>query len=432
MKYKALFTALLLPSLGQYALAATNSIAVPTPQQQVQINNLQNQINQLQATAENSPSNNKFFNKMGNIIMLDTANPFGLMPDINFSLAVIQGKQKQLTKPVVVGGYIEADAQAWGGSLNIPSSNYQSGSNLYITNAKLYAMGNVNNWVTTFFSLQPSTNNASGTTFDQAFMVIGNLNSNPLFLTIGETYLPFGSFAGNGPWSNSITTNDFRISQTDQINLGYYQNGLTLNLAVANGANNTNNNSTYSQNLEDFVYNANYIKSYSNSFNYSVGASYLSDIRGQSPNIGGAYNSTLTGGKNAAYDLNGSIGYKQVTLNAEFASTTKSANFNGVSTGRLSSWMTTLSYAPVLYNQITTFSVGYSTSKNANNVPYTVSGMYNNLPATGTNQGFKQQWIAFVQRPIINNVYLGPEYDYAKTYNNQNTWTATLDLSAYF
>lgn len=250
---------------------------------------------------------------------------------------------------------------------------------------------------------------------------------------IGRGYLPFGSFAGNGPWSNSITTNDFRIAQTDQVNLGYYQNGLSLNLAVANSPSDTTNNSTFTQNLENFVYNLNYTKSYSNSFNYSVGASYLSDIRGLYPNVGGAYNSLLSGGKNGAYDLNGTIGFHQVSLNAEYVSTTKSAiNPNGSDTGKLSSWMTTLNYAPVLAGQVTVFSLGYSESYNMQNVPYYVSGMFKSAPLTGAGQGFKSQWIAYVQRPIVKNVYLGPEFDYAKTYDNLHTWTGTVDLSAYF
>lgn len=438
MKRLKLLSTVVLTGLS---LAAFADNTQATAQQQAQINSLSAQINQLQAQQQPSSTSTTVASVLGNNVMLDSADPFGMMSDTNFNLQVLQAKQSSgFTKPIVIGAYLEADPQIWGGTLNTTGSQgvgYKQGASIYLTSAKLYAMGNIGDWVSTFLSFQPATSNAASTTFDQAFITFGNLNKNPLFLTAGKSYLPFGTFAGNGPWSNSLTTNDFRTQQTNQINLGFYQNGLTLNFAVANdGTDTRNNGSSYGSNMGVFVYNVFYNKSYANSFNYSVGASYLTDIRGLNNNVGGAYNAAngLSGGKNGAYDLNGSIGYKQVTLNAEYASTTDSAtNANGTSTGVMSSWMTTLSYSPVLAGQVTVFSLGYSQSSNMANVPYYVSGSYNSLPTTGLGQGFKQQWIAFVQRPVLfKNMYIGPEFDYAKTYNNQYTWTGTVDISAYF
>lgn len=431
MHHKKLLTTLMLSGLAVHAFADTGTGTMPTPDQRAQLDSLTQQVNQLQAQMQN---NNSSSNKVGNIAMLDTANPFGTFSGTQFALQTLQAKQNNgFTKPLVLGGQFEGDLQSWNGSLNIPSSNYQKGTNFYLTTAKLFAMGNLNDWTSAFTSLSAATTPSSQTTFDQVFLTFGNLNKNPLYLMIGESYLPFGTFSGNGPWSNSITTNDFRVSSTNQINLGYFQNGLALNIAVANPAYNANNNSTYGQNVENFIYNVYYSKSFNNSFNYGLGASYMSDVRGLSSAIGNAYNSGLSGGKNGAYDANASVGFKQVTFNAEYASTTSAANnANGTSTGVMSSWMTTLSYAPVLYGQPTVFSVGYSQSKNTANVPYTVSGKANNAPSTGIGQGFKKQWIAYVQRPLVNNVYLSPEFDYATTYNNQRSWTGTIDLSAYF
>ncbi len=422
-------------SLGAFA---DNTQA--TAQQQAEINSLSAQINQLQAQQQPAPTTSTSVtvaSVLGNNVMLDSADPFGMMSDTNFNLQVLQAKQSSgFTKPIVLGAYLEADPQMWGGTLKTTGTQgagYQQGSGVYLTSAKLYAMGNLNDWVSTFFSLQPQTTIYS-TTFDQAFITFGNLNKNPLFLTVGRTYLPFGTFAGNGPWSNSLTTNDFRTSMSNQLNLGFYQNGLTLNFAVANSGANSNG-VAYNNNITEFVYNVYYAKSYANSFNYSAGASYLSDIRGLVNNIGNAYaTNAISGGRNGAYDLNGSLGYKQVTLNAEYATTTSSAtNPNGTSTGDMSSWMTTLSYSPVLAGKVTVFSVGYSQSSNMANVPSNVSGSFNSYPYTGPGQGFKQQWIAFVQRPMfMKNLYISPEFDYAKTYNNQYTWTGTVDISAYF
>lgn len=416
----------------------SSSSTTVTAKQKKELNKLQAQLVQLQGevnTIANSPKLAMMAQQTDRRVMSDTTNPFGMMPDTTFSSVLLQAKES-LNAPLVMGGYLEADAQAWGGSLSFPTSSttYHNGNSIYLTTAKLYTLGNVNDWTSVFLSLQGNTNNIVSTTFDQAFLTFGDLKKYPLYIMVGKGYLPFGSFAGNGIWSNSITTNDFRMSQANQVNLGFYQNGLTLNIAATNDGG-SGQVTTIPGNLAVFVYNANYASSFAKNFSYSIGASYMNDIRGTEAGVGEAYNTTggtLTGGSNGAYDFNGSLGYKTVSFNAEYASTAKSATYNGASTGKISSWMTTLNYAPMLYGETTTFSLGYSASNNAADVPYGVSAMVNNSPATPAGQGFKNEWIAFAQRPIYNNIYIGPEFDYAKTYAGNNTWTGTFDLSAFF
>lgn len=408
-----------------------------TAQQKKELLKLKGEITSLKGqvdTIVNSPTLSMMAQQTDRRIMSDAINPLGMMPDTTFSSVLLQARQ-QLNAPVVVGGYLEADAQTWGGN-SIPTSagTYHDGNSIYLTTAKLYTLANINSWTSVFLSLQGNTNSATPMTFDQAFVTVGNLQKYPLYLMVGKGYLPFGSFAGNGVWSNSITTNDFRMSQANQINLGFYQNGLTLNIAGTNGGG-ANGVTTADGDLSVMVYNANYAANINKNWNYSVGASYINDLRGTESAVGDAYetsSTSLTGGENGAYDFNGALGYKAVSLNAEYASTTKSATYNGASTGKISSWMTTVNYAPTLWGQETTFSLGYSKSYNASDVPSFVSAMFNNMPTSNPGQGFKSQWIAFAQRPVYTNVYLGPEVDYAKTYAGLHTWTGTLDLSAYF
>ena len=425
MKFK-IISGLVITNLTLASSAFADTAA--TPAQQAQLSSLQNQITQLENGLNDSSS---FTN---NILMSDSSNPFGAMPDTSFPLALLQSKTT-FNKPLVMGGQLEADLQSWGDN-TIPGSNpitdntlnYSNGTSIYLTTAKLFTMANLGDWATTYYSVSAATT-VFPTTFDQAFLVLGDLAKNPLYLMIGKGYLPFGSFAGNGPWSNSITTNDFRISQTYQVNLGFFQNGLSLNIADANSG------TTYGSEFNDFVYNINYANNYNN-INYSLGSSYITDIRGMNGNAGTAYGELplgVSGGPNGAYDFNGSLGYKEVTLMAEYIATDTSAvNPNGSSTGILRSWMTTLDYSPVVLGKPTTFSIGYSGSQNMQNIPYNFSGMYNQYPLTGPNQGFQSSWIAFVSRPIYTNVILSPEFDYAKTYAGLYTWTSTLDLTAYF
>ena len=73
---------------------------------QNQINTLQNQINNLQNNQVALPS----------IVMSDFSNPFSAMSDTIFPLSIMQSKS-DFKAPLILGGELEIDLQAWGGQL---------------------------------------------------------------------------------------------------------------------------------------------------------------------------------------------------------------------------------------------------------------------------------------------------------------------------
>lgn len=399
---------------------------------QAQISSLQTQINQLGTQSA-----------MSNVMMLDTANPFGVMPSTTMPLAIMQSKSSFNT-PLIMGGTLEADAQLWGGSFsnnnNVGGLTYHTGSDVAISSANLYTMVNMDQWVTGYLSLQGDVGGFTNSqmTFDKAFLTVGNLQKNPIYFMLGKAYLPFGAFNGNGPFSNNLDTNTFRIQQTNQASLNYFTNGIYTSIT---GFSNPN-----SSDVKDYVYDISYTKL--GNFNYTVGASYLYDIRDTNSGLGASYplngqsggassTNTLTGGRNGAFDINGAVGYGLYTLFGEFDITqTNSTNLNGSSTGKMSAWDIAFDYAPVLWNIPTTFQISYSATNNMNNVSAGLSGMIVQAPqtmgTTDTNAGMQHEWLLSMSNQFFKNVFFSPEYQYATLYNGTHTWTLTYDISAYF
>ncbi len=431
MKWRILSLAFLVSNIAPSAYADSNSPSALDALQS-QINSLQNQISTLNTSSV-----------LSQYVMTDFSNPFGLLLDTHYALGVLQDKAV-FTTPVVLGGNLEADLQTWGGSFStsIPSQGtYQDGSAVSITAANLDTMANVNDWVTAFLAMQGNVGGNSGNppTFDKAFLLFGNLQKNPLFVTVGEIYLPFGMFLGNGPWSNNLDTNAFQISKTNQLTLNFYQKGFYSSFAWFNTPADPDA-------LNDFTYNLSYVKS--GTFNYTVGAGYLYDIRDTNSGVGAAYpqagtggnttssTNTVSGGRNGLFDVNASAGYGPVSLNGEFDLTeTGATNLNGSDTGKMSAWNIAAGYGIILANIPTYFQVGYSATHNMNNISFPLAGMAYTAAQTQTtdsDEGIQHNWLVSMTNHFFNNVYMSPEYQYSTLYNGTHTWTLTYDISAYF
>ncbi|MCX7123991.1 MAG: LbtU family siderophore porin, partial [Gammaproteobacteria bacterium] len=416
----------LLPLLTISAAYANDSINAL----QSQINALQNQINTLQA--QTTPSA---------MVMSDQSNPFSGMPDTTFPLAMMQAKAT-FNAPLILGGELEIDPQIWGGSFSIPvdsSTTYNNGSDIAVTTADLNTMANMGQWVSAYISIQGGVA-SNPTTLDQAFLTFGNIQRNPFFLTIGETYLPFGVFNGNGPYANNLTTNALRASNTNQISLNYVKGDFYTNLAGFENKDDRNN-------LEDFSYMVSYTTT--GNFNYSIGAGYLYDVRGTDTSLGNAYPNnnnettkvnpvntpnTITGSRNAVYDLNGLVAYGPYGMNGEAALTQSGAqNLNGTETGQMSTWNIAATYDILPWGIPTTLSMGYSATHNMNNIPFVLNGMANNSQSTQSsdnNAGMAHQWIAYMSNEFFHNIYMSPEFSYDTLYNGTHTWELTYDITA--
>jgi hypothetical protein len=397
---------------------------------QNQINALQSQINALQT--ENTASS---------MIMSDASNPFSAMSDTLFPLGVMQAKPS-FTAPLILGGELEMDIQTWGGSFSTRidrTTTYQDGSDIAVPTADLNALANLGTWVSVYLSIEGGAAPAT-TSIGQAFMLFGNLQNNPFFLTAGQTYLPFGVFNGNGPYANNLDTNAFRASNTNQVTLNYSQGNFYTNLA---GLENKDDRS----NLDDFSYTISYTTS--GNFNYSVGAGYLYDVRGLGSEVGESYpnnnanegdpnptnpGNTIRGDRNAVYDLNALVAYGVYGLNAEANLTqTGAESLNGQATGQMSAWNLAGTYSPTLWNIPTTFTLSYSATHNMQDISFPLNGMANNPQETQMgdhDSGMAHQWLIAMSNEFVTNVYMSPEFAYATLYNGTNTWSLTYDITA--
>ncbi len=338
----------------------------------------------------------------------------------------------EFDKPLILGGELEIDPQMWGGTYSRAISNtltYNSGSGIAVITADLNTMANIGKWVSAYISIQGGIAPAK-TTFDQAFLTVGNIQTNPFFLTVGESYMPFGVFNGNGPFANNLVTNAFRAGNTNQIALNYAKGDFYTNLATFN------NKSSTTTNLEDFSYSISYTTT--GNFNYSVGAGYLYDVRGTNASVGEAYptNSpnTVTGGRNGAYDLNGLVAYGPFGLNGEFIITqTGATNLNGTGTGQMSTWNVTGTYGLLPFGIPTTLFASYSATHNMQSIAFPLNGMIyqpQTTEVTDSNESMAHQWLIAMSNEFFHNVYMSPEYAYDTLYNGTHTWTLTYDITA--
>lgn len=431
MKLRVLSCAILsVIAVSSYAAANTPDLSAL----QAQINSLENQINSLNTQ-----------NSLSQAVMLDTAAPINAMSDTIIPLQVLQAKPT-LSAPLVIGGSLEGDAQWWNGSFSTTDSSgnvYQTGTGIYLTSANLAFMANLGTWVTGVMTLQGNVGGSqnSGFQVDKAFLVVGNLQKNPLFLTVGEAYVPFGVFSGNGPYANSLDTNMFRISKTNQLALNFFQNGLSTSFALFNSK-------ASPSSLNDFAYNINYATT--GNFNYSIGAGYLRDIRGTNSGLGAAFPDEATSepaltttynvnsGRNAVYDINGAVNYGLYGLVGQYDTTQDSAtNRAGQSVGgKMAAWNITGSYKPTILNLPTTLSLGYSATRNMATIPMPLVGLVTDGAQTAgnvdNNSGMQHQWQLAASSQVMKNVYTGPEFDYQHLYSGKNTWTLVYDMTAYF
>jgi len=369
-------------------------------------------------------------------IATDESAPFDKLPATSYALELLQDKQLFAADTLVLGGYLEADTQLWRGNYSerLPkgvSGNdsfiYHNGSGVYLTTAKLYSMFNMNSWTTALVDLDTDFTGSNSPKLDRAFITFGNLRKLPIYATIGQLHLTNGVYGGGGPWSSALTHTAFRPGTTQQLLLGYYENGLSTNFAVVSKGN-------YRSKASNFVISFHYDNKIGKDWNYGFGAGYINDIRGLSSAAGGAYtNNILAGNTNGLWDVNASIAYNQFGLSGEYNQTTSDATNvdTGYKTGLMSAYVIAGTYAPEMIGKVTNFTVSFSRTHNMQNVPMTLSGR--SVTSLNVPAGFKKEWIVGATREIMKNIYIGPDWAFQYLNNKKgHTWTATIDLSAYF
>lgn len=345
-----------------------------------------------------------------------------------FPLNLLQVKHKFNNKDLVVGGSAQFDFQHWQGNkiVTTPLQEYDQSTQGYFTQLTIDVMSNMNNdWSTIFLSLADShigqnDQNGNYVYVPQAFLLFGNLDKTPLYLTLGIDTIPFGVFTGSGQWNMPLTASYFNPAQSPLASIGFYKYNLNAVITEYEDQSNFTHHTVYS------LYYNNHI----HSFNYGIGTGYLTHL--QSNSTGNAGNnprrnriiSPFNFGN--ALDFNANIGYGPFALTGETVSGSHKA---GINRGKPQAFAESITYTHVLFGKDATFGIGHSHSLGLHDVPTTLEGQ-DAIPLAAS--GMKNAWVLSVTRPVINKYFsLGFDAEKDELYDKKRTYTYTLDLIAY-
>ncbi len=352
---------------------------------------------------------------------------FEQYPSNAFSLQLLQAKNNFAPYDLVLGGSVQVDAQRWWGEKleTTPIGIYQHGSGIYLTQVTADAAANFTHWSTIFLSVADShigrpDLNSNYVYLPNDFIVLGNLQEAPVYLTLGISSIPFGVFAGSGTWDIPLTSTYFSPLQAPQISLGYFNNN--LNLAVTGYSDAVSGHNT-------FAYNAAYQKNIGD-FGYNLGAGYLTFLTTDStgsPTNNRARNSIPGQLLGAVCDFNAGITYKEIGLSGEYLAGKNKLPLNK---GKPQSYALNATYTPNIAGKDTPFGLIYSRSIHFRHIPAPLSGL-DTLKSISI--GLRNLWACSVSRPIFTkNIILGFDLERAVSYENHHSYTGTLDLTAYF
>ena len=370
----------------------------------------------------------------------------GKLSSAQFTLKLLQQQKNYFhDHSLKFGGYLKINPQIWNGSSittnkskNSITSFYKSGQGFYVTTATFYTSANIGNNIITHLSF--SGNENKNLKVDDAFVIFGNLDQFPWYASIGKTRVPFGFFAGGGPWTSSLVKMLFRSSRITNASFSYYKDNYNMNISIFQN----NNSEKTSSGACSTTYSGKIYK-----FNYMINAGYVYNLHA----TGNPSFNSIT--KNDADNTLKRVG--AINLDLKLNHNIFITNFGWAQTINKSN-KTNDNYAGAWYIQggislninkrLTKFNLAYNSAYNTASIPITLSGSAINKHLTdsrrlsltdstdstdSTDFGVNKMIIASVQRSIFTeNILFGLEYNYMHMYNRQHTNSYTADISVYF
>ncbi|MFK8067239.1 MAG: hypothetical protein AB8D52_03245 [Gammaproteobacteria bacterium] len=249
---------------------------------------------------------------------------------------------------VTLGGAVTAIADIqksdrdskFGYLMRHPTSSNQIGkdvSEAVVHSVQLGITATLGSWFTAYSEIlyDPEQSFGQGTITDlnrnqlqlrRGYVLIGNLDKSPFYLSLGKMATPFGLTDTVNPFTASTVWHAFG-GLSYGIKGGYYKNGLNIELMAAQGgaqfraANTSVNGTNIPSKLNNVVADINYTFGFGNENAAMVGASYE---RG-SPYCQGfpVVHFTACEDNNAAYDFYGQLNMGNFEILAEYAKTAK-------------------------------------------------------------------------------------------------------------
>jgi len=403
-----------------------------------QINNLQMQLQRLQAQV-NSMSGNKGGMMTGGLV--NTYAPLSWQMMSNYSgvgreMNILNARKAgNIGNGVYLGGEFEGDV-LWqhnngNGDWSNPvlqangSLTGQNASRLAISNARLSALANFNSWVSGYMQVgvyNPNSANAAaavtvhglsktpvnagttGLTLQDAYLTFGNLSQQPFFGFLGYKDIDFGQFASVNQYANPLDRTVFQATG-DTLGVGYTDYGFTGTFSLMNPGRQSavvsSTSATQQQNLRT-LHTSSILNNYAVNLGYGMTNGALTWHLGTGYLAGTSFfkagTSTTTAGEVGAWDINTKLSAYNFDLLGEFVTTTQgiqdttSAAAQGLYYSRhVTAWQVAGDYNFPMMGHKSVLSASYS------NVEL-------NHVASQVSLGMRTE--------AVKNVWTGIEYDY--------------------
>lgn len=378
--------------------------------------------------------------------------PIGQISSNLFASTILGQREKFDDYAVFFGGFLEADAHAWFGnrlSRSAPGKNGKSqsinpfhgnGQNIYLTASNLYFLSNLGHYVTAQFDFDTDETGEFG--LGNAFVMFGNLDTSPFFVTAGRNKLSVGAYGGGGTITKGLS-NVFAPGQVTNLSVNYKNDVLNANISVFGSDDKTANFSAgifYADSITENVavgLNTGYV------FNMAgAGNQYFNQV---------LTNTDSEGDNVGVFNIDANIAYTGFggiwQLQSGWSTTSRKEKFNGdghsVSGSTPSDgssalgsdvlagvWYSAVNYSALLAGRNTNFGVSYGQTYNAAAIPMDVAASPINFGFS--DSGVHHQFVASAQRAYFDDkVLFGPEYVYQKLYNGEHMNSITLDMSVY-
>lgn len=353
---------------------------------------------------------------------------FEQLPYSTFTLGILQAKNQFDSGSIIIGGMAELDWQGWHGDKILaydPIETYHTGHDVYFTQVIFDVLANINNWSMVYLSTADTAIGQGGENgnyiyYPNAFVLFGNLDKFPLYITAGVSSVPFGQFVGTGTWDLPLTTDYFYPQQSPELIAAFHKYNIDLIAAVYRDQVLFKNHAIYAANYQNTK----------NDFSYSLGVGYLTDLNLNTtgrPQVNRRHIRAGSGfDAGGVHDVNFVLGYKQASITGEYVSGTRHVANNH---HYPNAWSVLLSYAPTIRDATYTFGFSYSKTNHLRDVPATLSGQ-DQLALAAV--GLKNAWALSAYRVFFNNwLQVGLDAEHDTTYNHEKTQTYTCDLIVY-
>ncbi|APD50016.1 DUF3573 domain-containing protein [Francisella hispaniensis] len=347
--------------------------------------------------------------------------PIGQLPSNLFASSILRQRAFFDDYSIFFGGFIQVDAQIWNGTditTRSATTFPGNGENIYLTSATLYFLANLGHYVTANLDFVANQNNNYD--LQDAFVIFGNLDTTPIFVSVGKYRPSVGSFGGGGPWTTGITANMFRPLRVTNAAINYRGDTSNANFTVFDAK----NHATFSLAYFDAV-------SIPNIAQVGFNLGYMHDIRGANNRF------NFIDKRVGEFNIDTAINFESIpflpgnlNIGAGWATTTtQSTQFNGRSNAFAGAFTVQAAYTFKLFGSGQNINASYGHSYNADNIPMPLSAGGSFFLAAS---GIKDQILVSTQRSFFDdNVLIGPEYSWQSLYNGQRMNTLTLDLSVY-